>query len=36
MVVYSVVQRSVQNVPIKCDLAEALYVALEGGPKISF
>ena len=29
------VQKNIQNDSIKCELKEALYVALEGAPKIS-
>ena len=36
MVMHVLVQKNAQNNSIKCELEEALYVALEGGaPKIS-
>ena len=36
MVVHLLVPKSAQNNSIKGELEEALYVALEGAPKVSF
>ena len=35
MVMNMLVQKNTQNDPIKCEIEEAPYVALEGAPKIS-